>query len=269
MKRGFTLVAALAIVALIGMPAVAQDENGTLYDQEGTANDGYGAIDATGQGPTTDPSTTNWKYQYGGGSWSGVYRKDGWLEISDVGDSTIDIECDIEMYYEETFSNNKIYFHIGDPYNATAADREAIVDGSYSANNGMYIGISFDGTSKTEADMLKDGNGDYTGEIQDAMVGTTDVLNRQMYIDKNDPSQGYHSFNVKFSLSWDGGTTYHPPVNYGDGASNTIHDTLWWLVDNGNPGAYTLKYKVELLFDQDQVDGNYHLDPAIVATPVL
>lgn len=268
MKRMAMIGALMAVAAFVCTPAVAQEENGTLYDQEGTANDGYGAIDATGQGPTTDPSITNWKYQYGSGTWSGVYRKDGWLEIASTGDSVIDIECDIEMYYSESFSNNKVYFHIGDPFGATSADKTAIVDGTYTANNGMYIGISFTGTSKSEVDMLKDGTGAYTGEIQNAMVGTTDVLGREMLVDPAVPGV-YHSFNIKISLSWDAGATFYPPITYGDGASGTVHDTLWWLVDNGNIGTYALQYKIELLMGASQPDGNYHFDPALVAAPVL
>jgi len=257
--RLWTAAVALCLLALAGA-AVGQDANGTLYDQEGTANDGYSAIDASGQGPAESPSTTNWKYQYGGGSWSGVYRKDGWLTVSEDGDSVIDIECDIEMFYSETFENNKIYVHLGDPYNASAEDKTVYVDGSFTANNGQYIGISFTGTSKTEEDMLKDGAGNYTGEIQDAMVGTIDVLGRDI---------SDESFDVKVSLSWDGGANWYPPVTYGDGASGTIHDTLWWLVNEGAPGSYTLLYKIELLPPTDQPDGNYVFDPVIVASPVL
>jgi len=261
MRNALSILALLAIAGWICGAASAQSES--LYEQEGSATDGYPTIDATGQGPA-DPgtaNTTNWKYQYGSGSYSAIYGSSGWVENTEVetGDSVIDIECDIELYYSETFSNNKIYFHIGDPFGATTDDKTAYVDGTITYNNGMYIGISFDGTSKTEADMLKDGD-DFTGEVQDAMVGTTDAWGRDI---------SDQAFNVKFSLSWDAGATYHAPVSYGDGSHNTIHDTLWWLVDEGNIGSYTLKYKIELLMDEYQPDGTYHLDPAIVAAPVL
>ena len=261
-------MALLAVAAFVCTPALAQDAAGTLYDQDGTANDGYDTIDATGQGPA-NASSTNWKYQYGAGSYTGIYRKDGWHDVETTGDSKIDIECDIEMYYTESFENNKIYFHIGDPFNATETDKTAYVDGTVSYNNGMYVGISFDGTSKTGDDMLKDGEGNYTGVVKDAMVGTVDVLGRQMYVDKDDPSQGYVSFDAKFTLSWDGGTTYNVPITFGTGASGTVLNTLWWLVDDGKAGAYNLQYKVEMVLKGTEPDGNYHFDPAIVATPKL
>lgn len=251
------------MVGLFAMPALAaQDADGTLYDQEGTANDGYATIDATGQGPLGDASDswTNWKYQYGSGSWSAVYKKSGWLEESSSGDAEIDIECDIEMYYSEEFSNNKIYFHLGNLYTATTADKTAYVDGTFTSNNGMWIGIGFDGTSKTEADMLKDLGGNYTGEIQDAMVGTTDVLLRDI---------SDQSFNAKFMLTSDGGTTWLPPDSFGTGASGTILNALWWLVEGGAAGTHVVQWSVEMLPAEHQPDGNYKFDPAIVAAPLL
>ncbi len=262
MKRTLSIFAFLAVAGLLGTAAFAQgDPNGTLYQQEGTANDGYGTINAQGQGPAQDDSDnwTNWKYQYGGGTWSGVYRKDGWLQESETGDSKIDIECDIEMYYTEDYSNNKIYFHIGNLYNVTQSERTAEVTGSFTSNNGMYIGISFDGTSKTADDMLKDGSGNYTGVVRNAMRGTTDVLLRDISAE---------AFDAKFLLQWDSNPA-QPPVTFGTGASGTILNTLWWLVNNGQKGTYNVKWIIELLPGADQADGNYKFDPSIVAAPVL
>jgi hypothetical protein len=264
MKKVLTLLVALAVVGLFTLPAVAQqDADGTLYQQEGTASDGYGVIDATNRGPgggVDSDSWTNWKYQYGGGTWSGVYRDDGWLEVSTSGDSEIDIECDIEMYYSEEFNYNKIYFHLGNIYTATQADREATVTGTFTSNNGMWIGISFDGTGKTESDLLVDGGGNYTGEVADAMVGTVDVLGRDISAE---------SFNAKILLSSDAGTTWNPPDTFGTGASGTILNTLWWLVNGGAAGTHNVMWSIEMLPDTHQPDGNYNWDPAIVATPVL
>ena len=265
MRSIWTILTLVAVVAFLYVPAMGQ-VTGTLYQQEGTTADGYSAIDATGKAPTgTDGSTGNWKYQTGAGSWTGVYAANGWDGNTSTGDSKINIECDIEMFYTESFSNNKIYFHIGNPLTATSADKTAIVNGTFTANNGMYIGISFDATTKTADDMLKDVAGKYTGEVKDAMVGTIDVLNRPI---------SDQSFNAKFSLDWsnDGGTTWvgpQAPVTFGTGASGTILNTLWWLVNSGQKGTYLLKYNVEMLPPVDQADGNYKFDPAIVAAPVL
>ena len=251
MKRTLALV---AVLALFAMPAMAAS---SLYDQEGTGADGYAPIDATGQGPA-NPDWTNWKYQYGGSTWSGVYGDTGWIEESSTGDSVLDVEADIEMYYSEEFSNNKIYFHLGNIYTATVADKTAYVNGTFTSNNGMYIGISFAGTGKTEANMLKDGGGNFTGEVQDAMVGAIDVLGRDI---------SSQNFNVLFLL--DAGAGWTTPVSYGDGASGTIEDTLWWLVNGGAAGSYNVTWLVRMLPELHQPDGNYNLEPVVVVAPTL
>ena len=249
----------LGVLGLVCLPLLAQTP-ASLYDQEGTADDGYTNINAAGQGPFGGDADdySNWIYQYGGGSWSGVYGDGGWIEETSTGDSTIEIECDIEMYYMESFSNNKIYFHIGNPFTAGNPEKTAYVDGTVSYNNGMYIGISLYGTGKTEDDLVKDGNGDYTGEIIDAMVGTIDVLGRDI---------SDQAFNARFLLDW--GTGYMPPITYGSGSQGTQVDVLWWLVDDGNIGTYNLTWQVRLYPDTYQPDGNYFFDPAIVAAAEL
>jgi hypothetical protein len=260
MKKLFTAIAMIAIAALISMPVDAT----TLYQQEGTVSDGPSPIDATGQGPNGDDSDnwTNWKYQYGGGSWSGVYAaSDGWLEESSSGDMELDIEADIELYYTESISGNKVYFHIGNIYDALAhpnRDLTALVNGSFTTNNGMYIGLCFLGTSKDESSFEKDTGGNYTGVILDGMQSDNDswrVQNNQM--------------DLQILLSWDGGSTWAVPVAYGDGAHSTITDTLWWLVDGGNAGTYNYTWKIILLPEPHQPDGDYYLDPQIVAAPTL
>ena len=271
MKHTMSILALLAIAGFVCGTALAQDESGTLWDQETTASDGYAPINPKADGyagPTGDTaadSITNWIYQYGSGSYTGIYRKDGWQDITDVGDSTIDIECDIEMYYAESFEDNKMYFHVGNIGTAVAnkeTDLTAIVTGSFNSNNGMYIGISFDGTSKTPEDMVQV-EGAYTGEVTDAMVLVSDVLGRT----PPDPIDAA-AFPVKFSLQWDG-SGWQAPVSYGTGASGTILNTLWWLVNDGAKGNYNVQWKVELLPEADQDDGNYSFDPAVVVAPVL
>jgi hypothetical protein len=233
---------------------------GTLYQQEGGTNDlDPVEVDAAGQGPAGDDSDnwTNWKYQYGGGSWSGVYAADdGWLTESGTGDATLDIEADVEMYFTETVSNNKIYFHLGNIYTASTADRTAYVQGSFSSNNGQYIGISFTGTSKDISNFETDGSGNFTGRILGGLQSDHDTWRTQD-----------NQMDVEILLNW--GTGWQTPVNYGDGAHSTIHDTLWWLVNDGDPGTYNYQWRIRLLPEAHQPDGDYYLDPAIVASPVL
>ncbi|MBE7559024.1 hypothetical protein HS125_08770 [bacterium] len=76
-----------------------------------------------------------------------------------------------------------------------------------------------------------------------------------------------NSFDLEILLN--AGSGWEAPVAYGDGAHSTIHDTLWWLVGGGAPGTYNYQWRVRLIFDSSQPDGDYHLDPAIIAAPVL
>jgi hypothetical protein len=254
--------AALACLVL-APPASALN---TLYTQEGTADDGYAAIDASGQGPTAGAddsadSAANWKYQYGGtATWSGTYSWDGdaWIEETETGDPDLDIEADIEMYASTSITDPKIYFHLGNIYTATDADKTATVSGTLTSNNGQYIGISFAGSSKDASNFETDGSGNYTGRIFDAMVGTVDVGGRDISTE---------AFDIVITMTW--GAGYQVPDNYGDGAHSTITDTLWWLVDGGNPGSYNLTWKIVLEPETHQADGNYNLDPQVVAAPVL
>jgi hypothetical protein len=262
MKKAFFV---LACIGLLCWCASAQTWSNTLYNQEGTTADGYPSIDASGQGPHgsgTDPMNnyTNWKYQYGSGSWAGVYSwdTDAWLIIYDEGDGSMEIEVDIEMYCAETIENNKIYVHLGDPFNATADDRRAYMDGTLNCNNGQWVGISFEGTGKTEADFEKDGGGNFTGRIFDAMVGSVDAGGRDI---------SSEAFDIVILMSW--GAGYRVPDAYGDGSHGTQHDVLWWLVDGGNPGFYNLSWRITIEPDTHQPDGNYGLDPFIVSSPVI
>ena len=260
MRRTLSIVALLGVTTLICAPAAAQLN--TLYEQEGTGADGYPAIDASGEGPATDPNSTNWKYQYGSGSWSGVYSWDSnaWVEVTSDGDEQIEIECDIEMYCECTTSNNKVYFHLGNPYAASEADKTAYVNGTMNTNNGQWIGISFAGTDKTVDDFETDLAGDFTGRILGGMVGSLDIRGADI---------SDQSFDLVVTMTWDAGANWHVPGSYGDGAHSTITDTLWWLVNAGAPGQYTIQWKFVLEPPADQPDGNYELDPMVVVAPVL
>jgi len=263
MRYLITLIAFAAIAAVMAVPATAQYAN-TLYGQEGTAADGYPGINAAGQGPAGDETDncTNWKYQYGSGSWSGVYSWDGdaWLTCSESGDSKIEIEADIEMYWAETIENNKIYFHLGNPFTADAPAKQAYVNGTYATNNLMYVGISFDGTSKTDADFESDASG-LTGRVLGGMVGSVDIGGRDISAE---------AFDVKFSLRVNGGA-WTTPSNFGYGAHDTIPNSLWWSpISTGMTlGTGTMQWLVQIEPDAAQPDGNYYLDPAIVAAPVL
>lgn len=255
MRYLITLIAFAAIAAVMAVPATAAP--GTLYEQEGTDADGPSNIDASGQNSAEDANCTNWKYQYGSGSWSGVYAgSDGWVTCSEEGDMALEVEADIEMFCSESISNNKIYFHLGNIYTAGAADKIAYVPGSLTCNNGQYIGISFQGTIKSATSFEKDTFGNYTGVILDGMQSDNDTWRPQD-----------NQMDVELLLDW--GTGWTAPVAYGDGAHSTITDTLWWLVNGGAPGSYNYQWRVKLLPEPHQPDGDYYLDPIVVAAPVL
>jgi len=266
----------------------------TLYQQEGTPDDGYLAIDASGQGPTGDSledSRTNWKYQYGSGSWSGVYSwggtDAGWREEQSDGDRHWRVEADIELYVAMNLSTNavtgrrnlagdgvdgqqlgdtdltadglKIYFHIGNVYDARQNPEQnltAFVTGSLTSNHGMFVGLCFTGTGKGPSSFEMDG-GAPTGRVLGAMVGSVDAGGRD--------TSG-EGFDVRFLFST--GSGYRPPDYYGDSPDGTIHDTLWWLVGSEG-GTFNLSWEVTLYPEEHQADGNYHLDPVIVVSPTL
>lgn len=257
MKTTLLILLALCVVAGSSFAGTPGSAPGTLYQQEGTTADGPSGINAAGVNTAADANYTNWKYQYGAGTWGGVYTAQGWVTdpAATSGDMSLDVEADIEMYVSQTISFNKVYFHIGNPFTATTADKTAYVNGSMVCNNGQYIGISFLGTGKTLANFEKINNA-FTGRIIGGMVSDRDVWRTQN-----------NAFDVRILLGYNGATQV--PDAYGDGAHNTVHDTLWWLVNGGAPGSYSYAWQIELLCDATQPDGDYQLDPVVVAAPVL
>lgn len=256
-------VAILFVFTLAFVAGSAFGTPGTLWQQEGGPND----QDVTEVSPLTNghpysdaaDNWTNWKHQYGSASWSGVYAGDtGWLNEAESGDSDLDIEADIEMYCSETIADNKVYFHVGNVYSATTADLTAYVTGTMASNNGQWIGLSFEGQGKSESDFEKVG-GNLTGKIIGGMVSTHDTWRPQS-----------NSMDVEMKLFVNGvSTDWESPGSYGDGAHNTIHDSLWWLVNNGIPGSYAYSYRIRLLPTANQPDGDYYLDPVLVVAPTL
>lgn len=247
-----TTISMFAILVLMAMSAFAAP--GTLYQQEGGSNDNDPVeVNAAGAGPAGDAgSITNWKYQYGNASWSGVYAgSNGFMNIAG-GDETQDlkVEADIEMYCATTLVNGSIYFHLGNLYTATEADKTAFATGSMQSNNGQYIGLYMPGKAAGDFNFT-------TGVIANGMKSVHDTYRPQ---DNN--------MDLKVLMSTDGGS-YVPAGNYGEGSHGTIDDTLWWLVNSGTPGTYGLSWMVQLLPTANQPDGDYYLDPIVVAAPVL
>lgn len=267
-KFAVTLVA-LALV----WPAAAQgptDGANTLWGQEGTAADGGTTINGkspamtlkSSSGPTSNVKN-NWILQGGSEIYSAVYSWDGsaWVAEDTVGDGSLDIEADIEMYLATTVANNKIYFHLGNIYEAMtdaatrARDLTAIVNATLTSNNGQYIGFQFNGT-KVAADF------DFTtGVVKDAMVYTKDIGGRTT------PSADTPStFDIRITRRTNGGA-FVPASSFGEGAHGTVTSTLWWApVPAGN---HIFEYKIELLPNANQQDGNYILDPMMVYAPAL
>ncbi|MCC7493104.1 MAG: hypothetical protein IT204_12175 [Fimbriimonadaceae bacterium] len=265
---------ALTVLALV-WPAAAQgptDGANTLWGQEGTAADGGTTINGkdpgmtlkSSSGPTTNVKN-NWILQGGSEVYSAVYSWDSsaWVAEDVVGDGSLDIEADIEMYLATTVANNKIYFHLGNIYEAMtdattrARDLTAIVNATVTSNHGMYIGFQFNGT-KVASDF------DFTtGRIKDAMVFTKDIAGRTT---PSNPADGPSMFDIAITRKMDGGA-FVPGSSFGEGAHGTITSTLWW--DRSPGGHHIFEYKVELLPNAGQQDGNYILDPVMVYAPAL
>jgi hypothetical protein len=242
MKKLFMAMVIIGTFVLICLPAFAVTPL-SLYEQENTAADGYSAINGQFSGHPGADSATNWNFQYGTETaWSGIYGSEplgsfGWIYTTGT-DGKIDVEADIEMFCSTTMKDNNVYFHIG---------KTAVVPSTLVSNNGQYVGIQF--AAAKSVDMG-------TGIITDAMVGTEDVLGRDISAQK---------FNAKILLSW--GAGYQPPGTSGD--YNTSTNELFWLVNDGLPGSYNLLWQIELLPAANQPDGNYHLDPVVTVSPAL
>lgn len=261
-KKVLTLAVMVAVVGIFTLPATAQTWSNTAYGQEGTVSDGYAGIDASGHGPLGDVADnyTNWKWQDGAGSYSAIYSwdTDAWLVISQTGSSDIDVECDIEMYWSETTANNEIYFHIGNPFTATNADKTAVVNGTYATNHPMYVGISFASTDKVDTDFDLT-----TGIVSGGMIGTVDIGGRDISAE---------SFDIRFLCQLNGGG-FLTPTSFGNGSHDTQTSVLWWspaVTGMGSAlGNGTLDFQVRILPLASQPDGNYYLDPIIVKAPTL
>ena len=271
MRKAIALIAILGLLAMYAMPALAQPTySNTLYGQEGggsTYPDGVPEIDASGQGPAGNATdnVTNWKWQdpAAGGTWSGVYSwdTDAWCEEDSSGDSTIIVECDIELYWAETYSGNEIYFHLGSPFTATTLQKTAYVNGTYACNHLEYVGISFNGTSKVDADFELGGPTGLTGRVLGGMVGTIDNHNQDI---------SGESFDILFLCRCDA-NPYVGPCIFGAGAHSTIPATLWWHPNDigMSLGTGTVDWLVRIEPPAAQADGNYELDPEIVTAPEL
>lgn len=267
MKKLLLMLTVIGVCMFLTNPLIAQTSQGqgTLYQQEGGDFDqDPHEVDAAGQGPAGNDSDnwTNWKYQYGLDTWSGVYASgQGWLTESSQGDFALKVEADVEMYCSETISDHKIYFHLGNIYNATTADKTAYVNGTLASNNGQYVGISFEHTNKTIADFEEVG-GALTGRIINAMKADHDTWRTNVFPQYMD---------VEILLWYNGySTQWETPSNFGAGSHGTQQNVLWWYPpNNGNPGSYSFKWRIKLLPEANQPDGDYYLDPVMVVTPVL
>jgi len=207
-------------------------------------------------------STQNFVVQAGSASWSGVYGTatsgSGWITISSTGDTEkIDIWCDIEMYLQTNIANNLIYFHEGNLATLGDADKVAYVQGSFTGNNGQYIGLATD----TGCDITK-----LKGAKDLIAMGSRDVT----------LATGYAPIPVAYTLADQGsgytGTghsgVYRVPDDTGYGDQNSV-EAVWWLINGGAPGNQLYEWKVTISPAVVQPDGHYKLDPVVVFKPAL
>jgi hypothetical protein len=179
----------------------------------------------------------------------------------DVPGPTVACTLELELHAHYELQGNKCYFHIGNVFNASESGLTMHTSGMLTMNAGMFIGLNLSAMSKiTDNSFEKDAGGQLTGVIRDAMAGTTDVLGRNI---------SNEAIDVRILLSWDVGVNYNRPQYFGDSPDGLVSRTLWWLVNNGAPGAYPLKWKIMLLPEPAQADGNYYFESEVVVAPVL
>ena len=168
------------------------------------------------------------------------------------GDATLEVEADIELFIVQVLDKGKVYFHFGDISAATANQKRAILSGSYTSNNGHYIGLKL--PTKTPVIDLN------TGIMTDGMVSDRDSWRAQT-----------NAFDIQFQCDYLDSNGLQPPVSFGSGSHGTQTSVLWFLPLSGVPGVGIVPYQfqIDLLPDVYQADGDYHLDPAVVCAPVL
>ena len=172
---------------------------------------------------------------------------------------TYQVELERHTAYE--FTGTRTYIHIGNIFRATEDELTAHTVGSVSTNHGLYIGLNLAAVSGINPNSFeRDSGGQLTGRIYDAMRGTVDVLGRSI---------ANEAFDLRVLLSWDGGGAYVAPTYYGQSPDGNVSKTLWWLLKNGDPGMYNLDFKIRLLPEPVQADGNYYFESEIVVTPAL
>jgi len=198
---------------LVGMCAAAvagvtpHPPAGSLYEQEGTPDDGYLAVNAAGLGPGGDSSDnwTNWIYQYGQASWSGIYSEEqGWLMVAESGEMRLRVEADIEVYSS---------FGAG----SSGQESSGQVTGSLTSNTGQYVGISLSDQRPAR------------GEAQGRTSSRTSGRSRA----------------VRLALSADAGP-WRPPELYESSAPGAADETAWWLVKRGSAGSFVLQWRLVL-----------------------
>lgn len=257
-------VTILALIALMAMPVMAE----TVWDDElSTGRDGTSSIKA-GNSPDASGKTAvdNWNTVFGDPqSFAGVYDfGSGWIKTSGSGEpGIINIECDIEMYVNQTLDAGDVYFHLGNLSTATPDDKTAHVFGSFQSNNGQYVGLVFpndcaDNLVSTVANQ---------GIIPGGMKGTFDSrvgADRQSISTKSFPLT-----ITMYTYNDPSHTTYRGPDSFGPGSDNTVNNALWWKVADGATGTWNYVWKVVINPAIDQADGDYGLDPIVACSPAL
>lgn len=172
----------------------------------------------------------------------------------------VPVTLELQLHTSYELVGGKCYFHLGNVFTATEADLTVRPTGALATNAGMFIGLNVSGMSNITAGSFEGGGGHLTGRIFDAMVGTIDVLGRDISNERIDMS---------ILLSWDGGGSFAAPQYFGDSPDGNVHRTMWWLVNGGAPGIYSLVWEVKLLPDSAHADGNYYFESEVVVAPLL
>jgi hypothetical protein len=167
---------------------------------------------------------------------------------------------ELELFTSYALLGGKCYVHIGNVFEATEEDLTVHPTGTLTTNAGMYIGLNLSAMSNITQASFETSGGGLTGRIFRAMVGTVDVLGRDI---------SNEAIDLRILLSWNAGGSYAPPDYYGYSPDGNISKTLWWLVNGGNPNNYDLDWEIRLLPEPAQADGNYYLECEVVVAPLL
>jgi len=223
------LILAIAALLMVSAGAVLADPTPNGWGHDNT-------ISSSASGTYT---ASNFVYDPGTYSW-----EQGVDDPVDGGGFTV--KCDIEMWLNMKFNAKDIYFHIGRDPGANPTLQQDVT-GWLSSNNGQWLFVSKP-TFKPLTDDITKLTFDHN-IFGGASPG---------------PTPPVAAISVEWWLADLGASR---KGTYSTGGNNGNLYGVTWLLDNGATGTHNFTITCKIKPDQYQPDGQYTMDPVLVASP--